>query len=213
MKQVANNFIDNRAGDRVGLIVFGSNAYLQTPLTFDRQTVQDMLNDATIGLAGSQTAIGDALGLAIKRLMQYPAQSRAIVLLTDGGNNAGAVTPLAAAKLAQQEGIKIYTIGIGAEQMMVPGLFGPQMVNPSSDLDIETLQQIASMTGGVFFRAKGGSDLKNIYTSIDKLEPTKGDQQQLRPIKPLYPWPLSLALFLSMLLSWRYLINQEVKHV
>ncbi len=134
VKHVANQFIKNRIGDRVGLIVFGSRAYLQTPLTFDRKTVQNMLSDATIGLAGSQTAIGDAIGLAVKRLMQYPAQSRALILLTDGGNNAGVVTPLATATLAKQEGIKIYTIGIRAEKMVIPGLFGTHVVPPTSDL-------------------------------------------------------------------------------
>lgn len=209
VKQVASEFINQRVGDQLGLVVFGTHAYLQTPLTFDRTTVRDMLYDASIGLAGSQTAIGDAIGLAVKRLMRYPAQSRAVILLTDGGNNTGAVTPLAAAKLAKQEGIKIYTIGIGADSMTVPGLFGSQTINPSSDLDIEALQQIASLTGGVFYRAKDGNDLKNVYASINKLEPIKGHPQIMRPITPLYDWPLALALFLSLGLTWRYIWPRE----
>lgn len=208
VKQVASQFIANRIGDRIGLVVFGTRAYLQTPLTFDRKTVKQMLNDASIGLAGPQTAIGDGIGLAVKRLLKYPAQSRALILLTDGGNNTGTVTPLAAAKLAKSVGIKIYTIGIGADKMVVPGLFGNQVVNPSSDLDIKTLQQIAQLTGGVFFRAKDGDQLQQVYQSINKLEPVQGNKQTMRPITPLYPWPLSLALLLGLILAWRYIIPE-----
>lgn len=102
IKAVAGDFIDEREGDRVGLIVFGTRAYLQTPLTFDRKTVHAMLNDATIGLAGQMTNIGDAMGLAIKRLMQYPAQSRVLILLTDGASNSGTISPLEAAKMAEK---------------------------------------------------------------------------------------------------------------
>ncbi len=203
VKSIAIPFIQQRVGDRIGLIVFGTRAYLQTPLTFDRQTVEQTLNGDTIALAGPQTAIGDAIGLAVKRLLDYPAKSRAIILLTDGGNNSGTLTPLAAAQLAANEDIKIYTIGIGADSMTVPGLFGPQEIDPSNDLDLDTLKQIAQMTGGEYFRAKNGEELYDIYQKIDQLEPTASDSVNLRPVEPLYPWPLGLALILSMILGVR----------
>lgn len=200
VKQVASKFIGGRIGDRLGLILFGSQPYLQTPLTFDRKTVGQMLNDATVGIAGEQTAIGDAIGLAVKRLMEYPGNSKALILLTDGGNNAGVLTPLDAAKIAAKEHIKIYTIGIGAKQMQVQTMFGPQIVNPSSDLDIDSLKQIAAITGGEFFRAEDGNSLENVYAQINHLEPIKADSIIIRPITPLYPWSLGLALFLSFIL-------------
>lgn len=196
VKQVAKQFISHRQGDRIGLILFGTHAYLQTPLTFDRQTVQHMLNDATVGIAGTQTAIGDGIGLAIKRLMRYPKQSRAMVLMTDGGNNAGVVTPLAAAKKAAEEGIKIYTIGLGANRMMVNTLFGQREINPSSDLDIDTLKRIAKMTGGKFYRANSGDVLQTIYNTIDQLEPVQADKVTLRPATALYPYPLAIAILI-----------------
>ncbi len=197
VKKVANQFIKERSGDRLGLILFGTRPYLQTPLTFDRRTVADMLNDATIGIAGEQTAIGDALGLAVKQLLNYPNQSKALILLTDGGNNAGNYSPLEVAKLAKESNIKIYTIGLGAKVMQVQTLFGTQTINPSSDLDIETLQQIATITGGEFFRAEDGQSLAQVYAAINKLEPVQTDKVIVRPITPLFPWTLGLALLLS----------------
>lgn len=200
VKQVGGQFINARVGDRLGLILFGSRPYLQTPLTFDRKTVVQMLNDASLGIAGPQTAIGDAIGLAVKRLIDYPSNSKALILLTDGGNNTGVLDPLDAAELAKQAGIKIYTIGIGATSMEVPGLFGSRNVNPSLDLDIDSLQKIASITGGEFFRAEDGAQLQNIYATINQLEPVKSDAVTVRPVTPIYPWTLGLALILSFLL-------------
>ncbi len=200
VKNVAHEFIDNRTGDRLGLILFGSVPYLQTPLTFDRHTVTQMLDDATIGLAGEQTAIGDAIGLTVKKLMDYPDGDKALILLTDGGNNAGVLQPLDAAKLASKEHIKIYTIGIGASKMTIPGIFGARTINPSSDLDVNTLKQIAAITGGQFFRAEDGDSLRNIYARINQLEPVKADSVIIRPITPFYPWSLGLALILSFIL-------------
>ncbi len=210
VKQVANEFIAQRAGDRVGLLLFGTHAYLQTPLTFDLKTVQQMLNDATVGIAGLQTAIGDAVGLAIKRLMKYPKQNRALVLMTDGGNNAGIADPITAAKKAAQLGIKIYTIGLGANRLVVNGMFGPQVVHPSSDLDINGLKQMAKITGGKFFRAENGAALKQVYQQLNQLEPVNADKVTLRPVTPLYPYPLGLLLCLWLVsllsqqaLRWR----------
>lgn len=200
VKKAANQFVKNRTGDRLGLILFGSRAYLQTPLTFDRQTIAQMLDDATVGIAGEQTAIGDAIGLAIKQIMDYPDDSKAIILLTDGSNNSGVIAPLDAATLAKKEHIKIYTIGLGAGQFTVQTMFGPRTVNTSADLDTETLKQIAKLTGGEFFRADDSNSLQNIYQTINKLEPVKSDSIEVRPITPLYPWTLSVALILSFVL-------------
>lgn len=211
VKNVANQFILQRQGDRMGLILFGTRAYLQTPLTFDLQTVQTMLNDASIGLPGPQTAIGDAIGLAIKHLKDFNQDSKVIILLTDGVNNAGHVTPLDAAKMAKQNGIRIYTIGLGSNQMMLPGgIFGSQIINPSDDLDETTLQKIADITHGIYFRATSANDLTNVYRQLDKLEPRAGEKEIFRPKTPLYPWPLACALLLSVLMALPYLRSSRV---
>lgn len=199
VKTIAGQFIKERRGDRLGLILFGSRAYLQTPLTTDRQTVVNMLDDATIGLAGTQTAIGDAIGLSIKRLAHYPAKSRVLVLLTDGQNNAGVVNPEQAAKMAAKAHVKIYTIGLGSAQVIVNTPFGPQAIATNSDLDESVLQNIAKMTGGEYFRAKSAADLQRVYASINALEPVKAESITFRPRSELYPWPLALALCLSVM--------------
>ena len=158
VKRLFSDFIEQRRGDRVGLILFGSQAYLQAPLTFDRRTVRTFLDEAQIGIAGKNTAIGDAIGLAVKRLRQRPAQSRVLVLVTDGANNGGEIDPLTAAKLAASEGVKIYPIGIGADPQD-SGSTGLLGVNPSLDLDEATLREIAQATGGQYFRAQDGQQL------------------------------------------------------
>ncbi len=201
VKEVATDFIDHREGDRIGLILFGSQAYLQTPLTFDRKTVARLLKEAVIGLAGRDTAIGDAIGLAIKRLKNVPKGKAVLILLTDGANTAGTISPRQAADLAAQAGIKIYTIGVGAKSMQVRGFFGPQLVNPSADLDEDTLRYIADKTGGRYFRATDQQTLRRIYALLDQLEPTSGGAQTVRPVSELYPWPLALAWLLSLALA------------
>lgn len=196
-KWVAGDFIYRRVGDRVGLILFGTQAYLQTPLTFDRKTVITLLNESALGLAGDSTAIGDAIGLAVKRLKNQPANSRVLVLMTDGANTAGEVSPLKAAELAAENQLKIYTIGIGADEMVVRSFFGNRKVNPSADLDENTLVKIAESTGGRYFRARNADELNNIYLLLDKLEPVEKDKQYFRPRTELYYWPLSAALCLA----------------
>ncbi len=198
VKSVAGKFIERRQGDRIGLVLFGKRAYVQTPLTFDRKTVRYMLNEAEIGLAGKETAIGDGIGLAVKRLKERPEGSRVLILLTDGANTAGEVTPLRAAELAKTVGLKIYTIGVGADSMEVQSFFGTRRVNPSADLDEETLTKIASLTGGAYFRAKDTKGLEAIYATLDELEPTIQDSETLRPEKSLFYWPLGFCLFLLM---------------
>ncbi|MDD5271407.1 MAG: VWA domain-containing protein [Methylovulum sp.] len=196
-KAVANDFINRRVGDRIGLILFGTQAYLQTPLTFDRKTVMTLLDEAQLGLAGDNTAIGDAIGLAVKRLGQQPENSRVLVLMTDGANTAGEVSPLKAAELAQAKKLKIYTIGIGADEMLVRSWFGNRKVNPSMDLDEKTLIKIAESTGGRYFRARNADELDNIYRLLDKLEPIEKDKQYYRPHSELFYWPLAAALLLA----------------
>lgn len=205
IKHVLSDFIERRKGDRIGLILFGTQAYLQAPLTFDFKTVKTLLDEASIGIAGSKTAIGDAVGLAVKHLRKRPEDSRVLILLTDGANTAGQISPIQAAKLAQEEHIKIYTIGMGAEEMIQPGLFGSSFgarkVNPSADLDEETLQAMATRTGGRYFRAKNTQELNKIYTLLDKLEPVDQSEETFRPSKALYPWPLGLAFIITLLMA------------
>jgi len=159
-----------------------------------------MLQESAIGLAGAETAIGDAIGLAVKQLVQHPQKNRVLILLTDGVNDAGAVDPIKAAELAAKEGLTIYTIGIGADEMVVPSLFGNRKVNPSSDLDEKSLTEIAKVTGGRYFRARDTEQLDQIYAILDKLQPVDRDQHTFRPRKSLFYWPLSISLLLAGLL-------------
>jgi Ca-activated chloride channel family protein len=199
VKAIAGDFIQRRAGDRIGLVVFGSQAYLLTPLTFDRDTVLKQLNESVVGLPGRETAIGDAVGLAVKRLRERPQNQRVLILLTDGVNDAGELDPTKATELAAAEKVKIYTIGIGAEAMRVnDGFFGSRVVNPSADLDAKLLTEMAEKTGGRFFRARDTAELAQIYREIDKLEPGADKEQQFRPIEELFYWPLSLALLAAL---------------
>ncbi len=204
-KDVVSQFIGGRKGDRVGLILFGSNAYLQTPLTFDLNTVNTLLDEATIGIAGPQTAIGDAIGLGVQQLRNRPRDQRVLIILTDGANTAGNISPIKAAELAAESGVTVYTVGIGADEMVVPGLFGSsfgaQRVNPSADLDSETLTKIADLTGGRYFRARSTEDLQEIYQMIDAMEPVELSKEIFRPVKELFYWPLGLALLLALALA------------
>jgi len=194
---IAGEFIKRRVGDRVGLILFGEQAYLQTPLTFDRKTVRTLLDEAVIGLAGQATAIGDAIGLMVKRLDDKKKVEQVLILLTDGANTAGEVSPRKAAELAAKKGLKIYTIGIGADEMVVQSLFGAQRVNPSADLDEKLLTDIANKTGGRYFRARDTKELEKIYQEIDKLEPVEHDAQVFRPMQALFFYPLGAAMVLA----------------
>lgn len=203
LKKVAHEFIARRSGDRVGLVLFGERAYLNVPLTFDRDTVARMLDETEIGLAGRSTAIGDAIGLAAKRLRDQEAPVKTIVLMTDGANTSGQVDPLRAAKLAKGAGLRIYTIGIGADEMVVNQLFGRIRVNPSQDLDEDTLRTIAKETGGRYFRARDVAELEKIYAELDRLEPVARDEEHFRPVQALYAWPLAAAVTLAAALAWR----------
>ncbi|MBT8769481.1 vWA domain-containing protein [Metapseudomonas boanensis] len=212
VKHLMGEFIDGRQGDRIGLILFGSQAYLQAPLTLDRQTVKTWLDEALIGIAGKNTAIGDAIGLAVKRLRQQPATSRVLVLVTDGANTGGEIEPLTAARLAAEESVKIYTIGIGADpqQGNALGILG---LNPSMDLDEPTLTAIAEQTGGRYFRARSSKELAEIEEILDQLEPVAQRPSQARPALALYSWPLAGAVLMSLLLVcqalWPHALQQR----
>jgi Ca-activated chloride channel homolog len=201
IKNVVGDFVQRRQNDRLGLVLFGSQAYLQAPLTFDRLTVNRFLQEAQLGFAGEQTAIGDAIGLSIKRLKDRPAKSRVVILLTDGANTAGEVEPRKAADLAQQAGVKIYTLGLGATEMIDTSFFGmARKVNPSADLDEDTLKYIAQTTGGRYFRAHDPQELAKIYQDLDQLEPIEQTAAVLRPKQALFFWPLGAALLLALFL-------------
>jgi Ca-activated chloride channel family protein len=200
VKELAGEFIERRDGDRIGLILFADQAYLQAPLTLDRQTVRVFLDEAVVGLAGRNTAIGDAIGLAVKRLSSAPEDNRVLILLTDGANTAGSIAPQKAAELAGWAGIRVHTIGIGGSPSR-----GPLSIRPSAttDLDEATLKAIAQETGGQYFRADGASALERVYRVIDELEPSIVDEARYVPVVELYAWPLAGALLitLSMALS------------
>ena len=203
-KAVASDFIERREGDRIGLILFGERAYLQVPLTLDRKTVNILLMEAFIGLAGEKTAIGDAITLAVRRVHEQEKDEgdQVLVLLTDGANTAGEVQPIKAAELAQQVGLRIYTIGIGAEQLEVASLVGGRRrINPSADLDEDTLTKIAGLTGGRYFRATDTASLQDIYKLVDELEPVEEPESGFRPVKSYYFYPLGLAVGLVVLMS------------
>ncbi|KPW32525.1 von Willebrand factor, type A [Pseudomonas coronafaciens pv. atropurpurea] len=204
VQQLLGDFLESRKGDRVGLILFGTQAFLQAPLTYDRQTVRVWLDEAKIGIAGKNTAVGDAIGLALKRLRMRPANSRVLVLITDGANNAGQIDPLTAARLAADEGVKIYTIGIGSdpEKNALQSALG---LSASLDLDEPTLKEIARLSGGQYFRARDGDQLEKIRVTLDSLEPVAQQPTQARPALALYQWPLAAAVLLSVLLVLRAL--------
>lgn len=200
-KSVATAFIENRRGDRLGLILFGSRAYLQAPLTFDTKIINQLLLEAAIGLAGERTAIGDAIGLALKRLDVRPQGTQVLILMTDGANTAGEVTPIKAAQLAAQRGLKIYTIGIGGDDVAQRSWFGLRSPNRAAQLDEKTLREIARLTGGRYFRAHDTQDLAEIYALLDELEPLDKDEQSFRPTSALFYWPLAFALVLAAVVS------------
>ncbi|MEG3791372.1 VWA domain-containing protein [Lysobacter sp. CCNWLW3] len=198
-KAVLSDFLDRRVGDRVGLLVFGRRAYALAPLTLDRATVRDQLADSVVGLAGQETAIGDAIALAVKRLRSQPAEQRVLILLTDGVNTAGAIEPKKAAELAQAEQVRVHTIAFGGDGAL--SLFGIKLPMPGAgdDIDETTLRAVAKQTGGRFFRARDTSELAGIYAEIDRLEPIQRPGQAVRPRIERYAWPLAAAFALALL--------------
>lgn len=201
IQHVLSDFIERRKGDRLGLILFADHAYLQAPLTLDRRSVATFLDDAQIGLVGKQTAIGEAIALAVKRFDKVDESNRVLILLTDGSNNAGNIDPEVAAQIAAKRNVTIYTIGVGAEILERRTIFGKERINPSMDLDEEQLKKLASITKGRYFRARNSEELNSIYQEIDKLEPVSRDQLSYRPKSELFYWPLLMSLLISFLIS------------
>ncbi len=202
VKAVAGAFIERRRGDRLGLILFGSHAYVQAPLSFDRASVRYLLERAHIGLAGKETALGEAIGLAIQRLRNSPRQHRVLVLLTDGADTSGRIDPLAAARLARHHGVRIYTIGVGADEQTRQNLFGNRLNTSTGELDEATLRRIAEITAGRYFRAADTRALEAIYRQLDSLQPLPTESPPLRPVREWFHWPLALALLLYGYLAW-----------
>ena len=200
-KAVLADFLDRRAGDHIGLLVFGRRAYVLAPLTRDHATVRQQLADSVVGLAGQETAIGDAIGLAVKRLRpgagEGAGRDRVLVLLTDGVNTAGLLDPLKAAELAADTGVRVHTIAFGGEGAL--SLFGFQIPRGGEDIDEDTLRAIAEATGGIFFRARDTGELAGIYGEIDRLEPVELQGPTVRPKVERYHWPLAAGFLLGLL--------------
>ncbi len=208
VKGVVDEFILNREGDRIGMVVFGSNAFTQLPLTRDYNTISFMLSHLTIGAAGPSTAIGDAIGISLKRLADIKAKSNIIILLTDGKSNAGSLSWQDAADLAKRRGVKIYTVGVGSKgkaPFLVDGLFGRQYVYRQVDVDWQALETIAKKTGGQFFRAGDTEGLKRVYKTIDAMEKTKVDVDKWVDYQEMFAWFLipGLILYLGCLVLSR----------
>lgn len=204
-KAVIADFLDRRAGDRVGLLVFGQRAYVLTPLTLDLASVRGQLRDSVAGLAGQETALGDAIGLAVKRLREQPEGQRVVILLTDGVNTAGVLDPRKAAELAKAEGVRVHTIAFGGAGAGF-SFFGMQVPMPQGgeEVDEDTLAEVARTTGGRFFRARDTEALAGIYAELDRLEPVQVAAAPVRPRIERYPWPLAAAWLLALLAGlWR----------
>ena len=198
VKLVLGDFIARRKGDRVALILFGSKAYVQVPFTQDLQTARMLLDQSEVGMAGQQTVIGDTIGLAIKTFETSTATQKLVILLTDGNDTASKVPPEHAADIARQKGVVVYTIG-----------FGDPYVTGENRVDLSTLREVASMTGGHFFRAEDGTQLAEIYADIDRLAPVKLETISWRPKLPLFQWPLGAAVILALAL-WCLLLTESI---
>ena len=207
VKDVISKVIANRTNDRMGMVIFGSEAYTQCPLTLDQNILQSFLSKLDIGMAGDSTAIGSAVGIAVKRLKDLKSDSKLIILLTDGRNNAGNLAPLQAAKTAKAFDIKIHTIGVGTRgkaPFLVNSIFGQRYVYQEVDIDEGTLQEIAKITGGQYFRATDLESLESIYKQIDKMEKSEVkvfDHSEYTELFHYFLIPAILFLLFEIILS------------
>lgn len=200
IKGVLARFIKARDDDRIGIVVFGSQAYVLSPMTLDMQALLDLLDGVVARMAGDGTAIGDAIGLGVKKLRERPEGSRVLILVTDGENTEGSLPPELAAKLAAHEGIRIYTIGVGSKGL-VPFYENGRLTQVKMEIDEDLLTEVADITGGAYFRATDTSALEKIYQQIDQLEKTQAESRTVMIPQPLYRWPLGVALLLMFLLG------------
>ncbi len=200
IKGVAGKFISAREGDRIGLVVFGDHAYVLSPLTFDVAAVRGLLDVVEPSIAGDATAIGDAIGLAVKKLRERPEGSRILVLVTDGENTAGMLPPMVAAQLAAQEGVRIYTVGVGSKGL-VPFYEEGRREMVRMEIDEDLLRKVAALTGGAYFRATDTDALEEIYAQIDSMEKTQVETERVMIARPLYQWPLAAALLILFILG------------
>lgn len=209
-KKVAKDFIDGRFGDRIGLVVYEGEAYTACPSTLDYEIVKEQIDRVQPGELEGGTAIGTGLGTAVTRLRNPAIKSKVIILLTDGSNNSGNISPETAAELAKSKNIRVYTIGVGSvglapTPVMTP--FGVQFENMPVDIDENTLKSIAATTGGKYFRAKDEYSLRNIYSEINQLEKTKIKSKNYEPEPPSQP---TLFILISLFLLMGILIVQRL---
>lgn len=211
VKEVVRDFVKMRKGDRMGLIVFGDEAFTQCPLTLDHGILMDFIDKIEIGMAGQGTAVGSAVGVGVTRMKDLKAKSKILILLTDGSSNAGSITPIKAAELAQKYDIKIYTIGVGTNgkaPFLVDSFFGKKYVYQKVDIDEKTLREIAQITGAAYYRAQNKDELKGIYEKIDALEKTEVKIKEYTEYNEVFHWfllPAILLLLLEILLSQTWL--------
>lgn len=201
---IVGDFISRREGDKLGLILFGTHAYLVTPLTYDLATVRQQLQSSAVGLAGKATAIGDAIAVGVRRLKDLPQRARVLILMTDGVNTAGHMPPLQAAKIAKAAGVRIYTIGLGSERGGMQGMFGAFFQGSPDSINHRLLKHLAQTTGGRFFRATDTAELADAWRTIGQLEPLKQEAEPVRLRRELFRWPLgAAALFAALAGLWR----------
>ena len=199
VKKVVNDFIKKRETDRIGLVVFGYEAFTQLPLTMDKGLLLGLVDKMETGMAGDRTAIGSAIAISGKRLKDLKAKSKILILLTDGRNNAGSITPEQAADAVRALGIKIYTIGVGGTgpaPFKVKTFFGTRIIHQEVDLDENTLRKVAKIGGGRYFRAADSEELSEVYDIIDKQEKTEVKVKEFFHFRELYFYFLIPGLIL-----------------
>ena len=194
LKLVVGKFVERREGDRLGIILFGTNAYTYVPLTFDLDALGKLLADVSTGLAGRHTAIGDAIGLALKSMRNQQSRHKVLILVTDGSNTAGFENPIVAAQAAAQQGLTIYTIGIGTDRETLEEIYGVNNIPTGVALNEPVLASIADVSNGQYFRATNLAALEQIYHELDAIEAIEYEYQSHRPREELYWLPLALGL-------------------
>ncbi|MEH0157115.1 VWA domain-containing protein [Limibacter armeniacum] len=202
VKEVMGDFMETRESDKVGLILFGSNAYLQAPLTADLGTIKWLLNESEVGMAGQMTYIGDAIAYGLNILKKDSLEQKVMLLLTDGSDSGQGITPEDAAQLAKEDSVTIYTLGIGDPNQK------------GQELDEPTLKRVAEITGGQYFRAMDEHQLKQVYTILNELEPVEYEEEAYKPVTLLYKYPLAAAIgvalcFLLLRVLTRLLFHKE----